>query len=174
MARRSVLECVQEEGVQVVSVAAVLVSSWRRRRWQWSAIPARNRGAGELGLERENGLSTKREGRGFPDRRQPSPFAVGLLRLGAQQRQEKMVSMATRFYGERESGREANERQGRVPEGVSSFISRGGLGLGCSGSGNDWASRAALRGGVVHWFQGRGHWRGWLDGLVRTGTVSEP
>jgi hypothetical protein len=51
MARRSVLEYVQEEGVQVVSVAAVSVSSWRRRRWRWPAIPARNRGAGELGSQ---------------------------------------------------------------------------------------------------------------------------
>jgi hypothetical protein len=93
---------------------------------------------------------------------------------GAQQRREKLVSMAARSRGERGSGGEANERTGRVPEGVSSFISRGGLGLGCSESGNDWASQAALWGGVVHWFQGRGHWRGWLDGLVGTGTVLEP
>jgi hypothetical protein len=79
MAKCLVLECVKEEGVQVVSVVAVLASSWRRRRWRWPAFPARNRGAGELGLEREKGSSTEREGRGFPDRRQPSPFAVGLL-----------------------------------------------------------------------------------------------
>jgi hypothetical protein len=174
MARQSMLECVQEEGVQVVSVAAVSVSSWRHRRWRWPAFPARNRGAGELGLERENGLSTEREGRGSPDRRQPSPLPTVYSGSGAQQWREKLVSMAARSCGERESGGEANERQGRVPEGVSSYISRGGLGLGCSGSGNDWVSRAAFRGGVVHWFQGRGHWRGWLEGLVGTGTVSEP
>jgi hypothetical protein len=172
MARQPVLECVQEEDVQVVSVAAVSVSSWRRRRWP--AIPARNRGAGELGLERENGLSTQREGRGSLDRWQPSPLPTVSSGSGAQQWREKLVSMAARSCGERGSGGETNERQGRVLEGVSSFISRGGLGLGCSGSGNDWASRAALRGGIVHWFQWRGHWRGWLDGLVGTGMVLEP
>jgi hypothetical protein len=79
---RSELECVQEEGVRVVSVAAVSASSWRRRRWRWPAIPARNRGVGELGLEREMDLSAEGERRGFPDRRQPSPFADDLLRLG--------------------------------------------------------------------------------------------
>jgi hypothetical protein len=55
-----VLECMQEEGVQVVSVAAVSVSSWRRQRWRWTAIPARNRGAGEL-ASREGEWFERRE-----------------------------------------------------------------------------------------------------------------
>jgi hypothetical protein len=88
-------------------------------------------------LKKENGLSAKREGRGFPDRRQPSPLPTVYSGSGAQQRREKLVSMAARSCGERGSGGEANEWQGRVPEGVLSFISRGGLGPGCSGSGND-------------------------------------
>jgi hypothetical protein len=110
MVRRFVLECVQEEDVQVVSIGAVLVSSWCQQRCRWTAIPARNRGAGELGLERENGLSTEREGRGSPDRRQPSPLLTVYSGSGAQQRREKLVSMAARSCGERGSGGEANDR----------------------------------------------------------------
>jgi hypothetical protein len=37
-----------------------------------------------------------------------------------------------------ESGEGENERQERVPEGVSGFISPDGLGLGCTGEGCDW------------------------------------
>jgi hypothetical protein len=37
---------------------------------------------GERDLERKKGSSTEREGRGFPDRRQSSPFAIGLLGFG--------------------------------------------------------------------------------------------
>jgi hypothetical protein len=53
------LKCVQEEGVRVVSVTAISASSWRRRRWRWPAIPARNRVVGELGLKRERDLSAE-------------------------------------------------------------------------------------------------------------------
>jgi hypothetical protein len=53
---QSELECVQEEGVREVSITAVSASSWRCRRWRWPAILARNRGVGELGLERERGI----------------------------------------------------------------------------------------------------------------------
>jgi hypothetical protein len=65
----SVLERAQEGDSQMVSVAAVSVSSWHRRRWRWPAHPTRNRGAGELDLEREKGLSAERErerGKRFP------------------------------------------------------------------------------------------------------------
>jgi hypothetical protein len=58
--------------------------------------------------------------------------------------------MVDRSWGERESGENANGRQERVPERVSGLICWDRLGLGCSGVEHDWASRAALRGGVVH------------------------
>jgi hypothetical protein len=67
MARRLVLECVKEEGVQVVSA-----SSWSRRRWRF---PARDRGAGELDLKRERGLSAEKE------REKISPIDSNLHRL---------------------------------------------------------------------------------------------
>jgi hypothetical protein len=41
---------------------------------------------------------------------------------GAQQRLEKLVSMAVRSCSERGSGEEANEWQARAPEGVLGFI----------------------------------------------------
>jgi hypothetical protein len=72
MARRLVLECVMEEGVQVVSVAVVSASSWSRRRWRF---PARDRGAGELDLETERGLSAEKE------REKISPIDSNLHRL---------------------------------------------------------------------------------------------
>jgi hypothetical protein len=50
----------------------------------------------------------------------------------------------------RESGEGKNERHERVPEGVSGFISPDGLILVCIGDGCDWASWAALWGGIVH------------------------
>jgi hypothetical protein len=50
----------------------------------------------------------------------------------------------------RESGEGENERQERVLEGVSGFISPDGHGLGCTGVGRDWASCAALWDGIVH------------------------
>jgi hypothetical protein len=78
------LECVQEGGVQVVSVAAASVSSWRRRRWRWPAIPARNRGAGELGLREGYGFEHRERERGKRVPRSTTTFTVadGLLRLG--------------------------------------------------------------------------------------------
>jgi hypothetical protein len=150
MARCLVLECVKEEGVQVVSVAAVSASSWRRRQWQWPAIPTRDRGAGELDLERERGLSAEKEREKF------SPIDSNLHRLsmifsgsGIQQRREGLVSMAARFCSARGSEEGANGWQERVPEGMPGFIRRGGSGLGCSRSGSNWASRAALWGSIV-------------------------
>jgi hypothetical protein len=61
MARWLVLECVKEEGVQVVSVAAASASSWRRRRWRWPAFPAEDQGTGELDLERERDVSAEKK-----------------------------------------------------------------------------------------------------------------
>jgi hypothetical protein len=47
-----------------------------------ASISCKNPRGDELGLEREKVSSIEREGRGFPDRWQPLPFAIGLLRLG--------------------------------------------------------------------------------------------
>jgi hypothetical protein len=77
-----VLECVQEEGVQVVSVAAVSVSSRRRRRWRWPAIPARNRGAGELGSREGEWFEHRERGKRVPRSAATFTVADGLLRLG--------------------------------------------------------------------------------------------
>jgi hypothetical protein len=61
-----VLECVQEEGMQVVSVAAVSASSWHRRLWRWPAIPARNRGASELGSREGEWFERRERGKRIP------------------------------------------------------------------------------------------------------------
>jgi hypothetical protein len=95
-------------------------------------------------------LSTEREGRVFPVDGNLHYLSTIRSGSGAQSRRERQGFMMERFWGERESGEEANGWQGRVPERVSGFIRRGRLGLGCSGVGRDWASRAALQGGVVH------------------------
>jgi hypothetical protein len=58
----------------------------------------------------------------FPDRRQPSPLPTIYSGSGAQQRRHELVSMATSVCSERGTGEEANERQGRTPEGVQGFI----------------------------------------------------
>jgi hypothetical protein len=64
----------------------------------------------------------KKRGNGFPDRRQPSPLPTIFSGLGVQQRRGELVSMAASVCSERGSGVEANEWQGRAPEGVLSFI----------------------------------------------------
>jgi hypothetical protein len=118
-----VLECVKEEGVQVVSVATTSASSWHHRRWRWPAFPAEDRGTGELDLERERDVSAeKKRGNGFLDRWQPSPLPMIFSGSGVQQRRDELVSMAASVCSERGSGGEANERQGRAPEGVLGFI----------------------------------------------------
>jgi hypothetical protein len=65
---------------------------------------------------------------------------------GVQQRREKLISMAARSCSERGSGGEANEWQGRAPEGVLGFIwsrwSRCRVHL----VGHGWARRAAFLG----------------------------
>jgi hypothetical protein len=54
--------------------------------------------------------------------------------------------MAARSCGERESGEEANGRQGRVPEGVSGFIRLGWSGCRVHLVGHGWARWAAFLG----------------------------
>jgi hypothetical protein len=54
----------------------------------------------------------KKRGKGFSDRRQPSPLPTIFSGSGAQQRRDELVSMAASVCSERGSGGEANERQG--------------------------------------------------------------
>jgi hypothetical protein len=119
----SVLERAQEGDSQMLSVAAVSVSSWHRRRWRWLANPTRNRGAGELDLEREKGLSAERE------REEGSQIDGNLHRLptiysgsGAQQRREGLGSMVAMSCGKRERRGGGNEQQRAAREGGSGFI----------------------------------------------------
>jgi hypothetical protein len=106
--------------------------------------------SGELGIEREKDLSAEREGKGFPDRRQPSPCCRRSTPARVLSNGERGRASWWRGPGVRESGEGANGRQERVPERVSGFIHRDRLGLGCSSIGRDWASQAALWGGIVH------------------------
>jgi hypothetical protein len=95
-------------------------------------FPARNRGAGELGLERKKGSSTEREGRGFPDRRQPSPFAVGLVWLGC-----SATAGGAGFHGgeavvrERVEGKQMSGR-GVLQRRCGALFGQGGLGAVCT------------------------------------------
>jgi hypothetical protein len=107
--------------------------------------------SGELDLKREKDLSAERE-REWVSRSMATFTMLPMIYSGsgAQQRRERQGFMVERSWGERESGESANGQQEMVPERFSGFICRDRLGLGCSGVGRDWASRAALRGGVVH------------------------
>jgi hypothetical protein len=81
-------------------------------------FPAEDRGTGELDLKRDrDGSAEKKRGNVFPDRRQPSPLLTIYSGSGAQQWRHELVSMAASVCSERGSGGEANERQGRAPEG---------------------------------------------------------
>jgi hypothetical protein len=72
---------------------------------------------GELDLEREKDLSTQREREEFSLsdgnlHRLPTVYSGS----SAQQRRERRSFMVERLWGERESGEEANGRQGRFLE----------------------------------------------------------
>jgi hypothetical protein len=125
-----VLECMKEEGVQVVSVATVSASSWR-----WPAFPARDRGAGELDLEWKRRLSIEKK------REMISPIDGNLQHCRrsslarALSNGEKGWSPWQRGSAVREGveGKQMSDR-GELQRGCWALYGRGGLGVGCTSS----------------------------------------